>query len=71
MRAVIAGLAGAHGLLDADVCEAADGSHLAGFTRWREAADFERALPTILAFAPQRDPTWTTRPDEAIRLLTV
>jgi quinol monooxygenase YgiN len=68
MRDVIDGLDGAAGLLAAEVCEAPDGSHFAGFTQWQSSGDFQRALPTILAFAPQRDPAWTTRPDEAIRL---
>ena len=68
MRDVIGALQGAPGLVDAHVARASDGSLLAGVTSWASAADFDRARPTIRAFAPQRDAAWTVEPDEAIRL---
>jgi hypothetical protein len=71
MHAVMDGIRDAPGLIEAHVAEAADGSCLAGVTQWNTADDFARARPLILAFAPQRDPAWTTKPDEAIRLQSI
>jgi hypothetical protein len=71
MRDVIEGIGQAPGLIEAHVARAADGSYLAGVTQWETEDDFNSALPIILAFAPRRDPAWTTATDQAIRLQAI
>jgi quinol monooxygenase YgiN len=69
MDEVAADTAAAPGLLEFDTYRDIDGRFLAGFSRWETSIDFQEAVPAIRAHAPRRDTAWTSRPDEAIRLL--
>jgi hypothetical protein len=40
-------------------------------SRWQSEEAFSAAIPTILSLAPQRDPAWGAKPDEAIRVVEV
>jgi hypothetical protein len=41
---------------------------LIGFSRWDSQASFEAALPQIGQFSDQRQPDWSTQPDELLML---
>jgi quinol monooxygenase YgiN len=71
MRKVLEVSAGAPGLLEFKACRDAGGEFLAGFSMWESAEAFQAALPTILSLAPLRKPEWSTKPDEAIRLVEI
>jgi hypothetical protein len=71
MDDVTAPVADAAGLLDFKTYWDAEGRYLAGCSRWENEDAVRQALPAIRASAPRRDPAWTCRPDEAIRLVSV
>jgi quinol monooxygenase YgiN len=69
MHDVVSAVAGADGLIDFRACREADGRYLAGVSHWASQEAFAAALPTIMSLAPQRDPSWSARPDERMTLV--
>ena len=61
----------APGLIEFTTCRDSAGRYLAGYSRWESEDAFRRALPTIRAMAPRRNPDWTSEPDEPIRLASI
>lgn len=66
MQRVIDATAGAPGLLEFTGFAEPGGTRLFGFSRWESAEDFQAALPTIMALAPERRPEWSDREDEVL-----
>ena len=71
MGEVAEGLAQAPGLIEFTNCSEHNGAYLAGFSRWETAESFQAALPTIMSFAPRRNPEWSSKPDERIVLVAL
>jgi quinol monooxygenase YgiN len=68
MHRVIDATEGAPGLLEFRPFKDANGRFLAGFSRWESEQAFRDALSRITSLAPDRDPAWSTQPDELITL---
>jgi heme-degrading monooxygenase HmoA len=71
MKSVADAVANVAGLIEFTTCRDVDGLYLAGYSRWESQEAFRQVLPAIRAHAPCRDPAWTRKPDEAIRLITL
>jgi quinol monooxygenase YgiN len=69
MHEVVAGVAGAGGLVSFRTCREADGRYLAGVSDWVSEEAFRAALPAIMSFGDRRDPAWSTAPDERMTLV--
>jgi quinol monooxygenase YgiN len=68
MNRVAENVKGAPGLLEFQCLREDDGTRLVGFSRWDSQAAFEAALPRIGQFSDQRQPEWSTQPDELLML---
>jgi heme-degrading monooxygenase HmoA len=71
MNRVAENVKGASGLLEFQCLRESDGTRLIGFSRWDSQAAFEAALPRIGQFRDQRQPEWSTQPDELLMLTPV
>jgi quinol monooxygenase YgiN len=71
MNRVAENVKGAPGLLEFQCLRESDGTRLIGFSRWDSQAAFEAALPRIGQFSDQRQPEWSTQPDELLMLTSV
>jgi len=68
MRRVIERTAGSPGLIDFEACRDVVSGALAGYSRWDSQAAFEAGLEAITSLRDEREPKWTSKPDELITL---
>jgi heme-degrading monooxygenase HmoA len=68
MQRVIAATEGAPGLLEFRTMRSPDTGYLAGYSRWESEEAFRAGLSRIGSLRDQRDPRWSTKPDELITL---
>ena len=68
MARVEAGMRGAPGLLSFESWRESDGGRLVGLSRWESGEAFAAALPRLLGIGG-RDPAWSARPDDLLRLV--
>jgi heme-degrading monooxygenase HmoA len=71
MRRVIERTTGAPGLMEFEACRDVESGALAGYSRWDSQADFEAGLEAITSLRHERDPKWTSKPDEVLTLEVV
>ena len=67
MATVEAAMEGTPGLLSFESWRELSGGRLVGMSRWESPEAFTAALPRILGIGG-RDPAWSARPDELLRL---